>query len=84
MTAEEQILLALQKSERRYNFFKIILVMFSAIAIILVVLYTSHQLYSNSEKNRLLLRCTVVAISAPEQTPDKFRTQLNSCLDETQ
>lgn len=83
MTAEDRILENLRRSERRYHLFKAALIVACAIVIVAVNIALSRHIYENSDKNRRLLRCTVVSLVDPTQTPDKFRSQLNNCLDKT-
>lgn len=73
----------LERYERNWQFFKATLYTVLAVAIIVVNFYTYHRLFQNSDKNRQLLRCTVFELTSPDESPQTFRVNLQTCLDKT-
>lgn len=69
--------------ERNWHIFKAIILTIGLTIIVIVQLYTYNRLLDNSDKNRILVRCTITALVNPQQTADKFRSDLNNCLDKT-
>ena len=72
----------LERYERNWHIFRVVLYSVIGIVIVSVNIYTFHRLYDNSDKNRRLLRCTVTELT-PNHSTQTFGINLQTCLDNT-
>lgn len=73
----------LERYERNWHIFRAVLYTAIGLTIIITNIFTFHRLYDNSDKNRRLLRCTIVALTNPDPSQQNFRISLQVCLDNT-
>jgi len=73
----------LERYERNWHIFKAALYVIVGVGVIFTNIYTYNHLLDNSDKNRRLLRCTVITLTNPDSNPQVFRINLQTCLDNT-